>query len=157
MNAERGRLAAARDISQEQRETSSTPAAAVRRFHGDRVDSQHRVKPIVGRPLALSGAKPMADRDRPAATQGEAARRRDATEPLKGTTMSPMQTAITHWLPIVRGEFLEVPGLHLSKPQVRRLWGLDPSTCDALLDVLVDGRFLRQTSNGTYARVDASN
>ena len=78
-------------------------------------------------------------------------------EAMKGTNMSPMQIAITHWLPIVRGEFLEVPGLHLTKPQVRRLWGLDPSTCDALLDVIVDRRFLKETNNGTYARVDVSN
>jgi len=71
--------------------------------------------------------------------------------------MSPIQTQMTHWLPIVRGEFLEVPCLHLTKPQVRRLWGLDPNTCDVLLDTLVHGGFLRQTNNGTYARVDASN
>ena len=66
------------------------------------------------------------------------------------------QPTITQLLPIVRGEFLEVPGLHLTKPQVRRLWGLDPNTCDALLDTLVDHGFLRQTNNGTYARVDTS-
>lgn len=72
--------------------------------------------------------------------------------------MSAMQTtAIAHWLPIVRGEFLEVPGLHLTKPQVRRLWGLDPSTCDALLDTLVNRGFLKQTHNGSFARVDATN
>jgi len=71
--------------------------------------------------------------------------------------MNAMQTtAIVRWLPIVRGEFLEVPGLHLTKPQVRRLWGLDPNTCDALLDTLVDRGFLKQTNNGTYARVDAT-
>jgi len=99
----------------------------------------------------------MADNERPAGTRCESATRRDSAEAMKGTHMSPMQTVIVHLLPIVRGEFLEVPGLHLTKPQVRRLWGLDPSTCDALLDTLVDGRFLRQTSNGTYARVDASN
>jgi hypothetical protein len=99
----------------------------------------------------------MADNDRRAGTQGEAARRCDSAEAMKETHMSPMQTAITHWLPIVRGEFLEVPGLHLTKPQVRRLWGLDPSICDALLDTLVDRRFLKQTNNGTYARVDAGN
>lgn len=76
---------------------------------------------------------------------------------MKETNMSPSQTTITHWLPIVRGEFLEVPGLHLTKPQVRRLWGLDPNTCDALLDTLVDRGFLKQTNNGTYARVDVAN
>src|SRR5215213_3323597 len=75
-----------------------------------------------------------------------------------GINMSAMQTtAMVHWLPIVRGEFLEVPGLHLTKPQVRRLWGLDSNTCDALLDTLVDRGFLMQTHDGTYARVDVIN
>jgi hypothetical protein len=62
--------------------------------------------------------------------------------------------AAEEWLPIVRGEFQEIPGLHLTKPQICRLWGLDASTCDALVDELVDERFLRRTANGGYARVD---
>jgi len=69
--------------------------------------------------------------------------------------MSAIQPSIAHWLPIVRGEFQEVPGLRLTKPQVRRLWGLDPHTCDTLLDALVDGGFLKRTRNGEYTRVDA--
>ena len=74
----------------------------------------------------------------------------------KETEMSSMSATISQWLPIVRGEFQEVPGLHLTKPQVRRLWGLDPPTCDELLDALVDGKFLKRTHNGSYARADAS-
>ena len=70
--------------------------------------------------------------------------------------MSAIQTAVNQWLPIVRGEFQEVPGLHLTKPQVQRLWGLDPPTCDALLATLVDGRFLKRTFRGAYARIDAA-
>jgi len=91
--------------------------------------------------------------DRPARM---AARRVHATPPRRRETeMNTTQTTtIVHILPIVRGEFLELPGLHLTKPQVRRLWGLDPTTCDALLDTLVDRGFLKQTRNGTYARVD---
>ena len=42
------------------------------------------------------------------------------------------------WLQLIQGEYLESPGLNLTKPQVQRLWGLDPLTCDALLDELVD-------------------
>jgi hypothetical protein len=78
----------------------------------------------------------------------------DSAEPAKGTDMTSIQTAVVRWLPIVRGEFRELPGLHLTKPQVQRLWGLDPRTCDALLETLVDGRFLRRTRNGAYARAD---
>ena len=69
--------------------------------------------------------------------------------------MKNAHTAVKHWLPIVRGEFREIPDLRLTKPQVRRLWGLDPHTCDTLLDALVDGGFLKRTRNGEYARVDA--
>jgi hypothetical protein len=68
--------------------------------------------------------------------------------------MNAVQTPIAVWLQIVRGEYIEIPGLRLTKPQVQRLWGLDPLTCDALLDTLVDGRFLRRTRMGGYARVD---
>jgi hypothetical protein len=64
------------------------------------------------------------------------------------------QAAVSEWILIVRGEYQEVPGLCLTKPQVKRLWGLDESTCDALLDELIQHRFLRRTERGTYARAD---
>jgi len=69
--------------------------------------------------------------------------------------MNAGQNTVEGWIQIVRGEYSEVPGLHLTKRQFQRLWGLDPSTCDALLEALVEGGFLRQCWNGTYARVDA--
>ena len=65
-----------------------------------------------------------------------------------------IRATVTDWLPIIRGEYAEMPGLHLTKKQVQRLWGLDPMTCDILLDVLVDAQFLRCTHNGSYARVE---
>jgi hypothetical protein len=68
--------------------------------------------------------------------------------------MSAVEMPIADWLRIIRGEYVEIPGLRLTKPQAQRLWGLDPRTCDALLDTLVDGRFLRRTRTGGYARVD---
>jgi hypothetical protein len=63
--------------------------------------------------------------------------------------------SVADWLQIIRGEFQEIPGLHLTKPQIQRLWGLDAVMCDALLDALVNVRFLRRTDKGGYARVDA--
>src|SRR4029434_2252605 len=74
----------------------------------------------------------------------------DSADPAKGRDMTSIQTAVVRWLPLVRGEFRELPALHLTKPQVQRLWGLDPRPCDALLATLGDGRCLRQTRNGTY-------
>jgi len=46
-----------------------------------------------------------------------------------------------------------MPGLHLTKPQVQRLWGLDEATCDVVLATLEDEKFLRRTSEDAYARV----
>ena len=36
------------------------------------------------------------------------------------------------------GEFSEMPGLRLTRPQARRLWNLDDETCARILDLLVD-------------------
>ena len=54
----------------------------------------------------------------------------------------------------VQGEFLEMPGLRVTEPQARRLWGLDSVSCGALLDALVDARFLFRTREGAFMRVD---
>jgi hypothetical protein len=55
---------------------------------------------------------------------------------------------------IVRAEFLEIPGLQLTRPQVQRLWGLDDTQCTLVLTGLVETRFLKQKSDGRYIRVD---
>ena len=57
--------------------------------------------------------------------------------------------------PIVRriqSEYLEMPGLCLTPPQARRLWGLTQDECTALLDYLVECRFLRRTRLGGFTR-----
>jgi len=69
--------------------------------------------------------------------------------------MTAVQLSIAQWIPIVRGEFQAFPAMRLTKSQVQRLWSLDTLTCEALLSALIDGRFLKRTSNGSYARVDA--
>lgn len=53
----------------------------------------------------------------------------------------------------VYAEFLEMPGLRLTRPQAQRLWGLDESTCAELLDFLVDVKFLARLPGGSYGRV----
>jgi hypothetical protein len=63
-------------------------------------------------------------------------------------------STINEWLQLIRAEYQEIPGLHLTKPQVQRLWGLDPVTCDALLSTLEDVKFLRKTQNNSYVRRD---
>lgn len=52
------------------------------------------------------------------------------------------------WLQLIRGEYLEIPGLHLTERQVERMWGLDTLMCRSLLEALVDTGFLRRTIGG---------
>jgi hypothetical protein len=54
----------------------------------------------------------------------------------------------------VQGEFLEMPGLRLTEAQARRLWGLDAASCTALLNTLVDAKFLFRTRDGAFMRID---
>lgn len=53
----------------------------------------------------------------------------------------------------IRAEFLEMPGLHLTHAQARRLWHLDEAICRAALDELVCARFLTRHANGTFTRL----
>ena len=61
---------------------------------------------------------------------------------------------ITDWLQLIRAEYLEIPGLSLTKRQVQRLWGLDLVTSEAVLAALVDVKFLRRTGRDAYIRAD---
>jgi hypothetical protein len=56
----------------------------------------------------------------------------------------------------IRSEYLAIPGLHLTKPQVQRLWGLDPIRCDALLKTLIEVKFLTRTDGAQYVSADGS-
>jgi hypothetical protein len=56
----------------------------------------------------------------------------------------------------IRGEFLEMPGLRLTRQQARRLWRLDETACDTVLGALVDARFLARTRDGAFVRQDGS-
>ncbi len=66
------------------------------------------------------------------------------------------QPSIARWLELIQAEYLEIPGLHLTRPQVRRLWGLDDTTCDALLDALVAAQFLTRTTRDAYVLAGSS-
>jgi hypothetical protein len=52
----------------------------------------------------------------------------------------------------IRMEFVEMPGMRLTRRQARRLWNLDQTACDELLDALVDEGFLKQSSDGAFLR-----
>jgi hypothetical protein len=50
----------------------------------------------------------------------------------------------------VRGEYFEMPGLRLTLEQACRLWQVDVSTCEGLLEYLVRAGFLCRTDSGFY-------
>ena len=56
----------------------------------------------------------------------------------------------------IQGEFVEMPGLRLTAAQAQRLWGLERDVCDALLGALVDAKFLAQTRDGSFVRMDGA-
>ena len=56
----------------------------------------------------------------------------------------------------IQGEFIEMPGLRLTAAQAQRLWGLERDVCDALLGALVDAKFLAQTRDGAFVRLDGA-
>ena len=62
-------------------------------------------------------------------------------------------TALDLRLRRIRAEYSEMPGLCLSAVQARRLWGLEDHECKALLNQLVEARFLRRTQLGAFVRV----
>ena len=53
----------------------------------------------------------------------------------------------------VRAEYLEMPGLRLKAEQVQRLCGIERTTCQLVLDTLVNANFLCVKADGHYARV----
>lgn len=54
----------------------------------------------------------------------------------------------------VKAEYLEMPGLKLTRNQAARLCGLDRRVCDAVLASLVRDRFLTCTRSDAFVRVD---
>ena len=54
----------------------------------------------------------------------------------------------------IQGEFTEMPGLRLTPAQAQRLWGLDRTVCDELLEALVKAKFLSQTRDGSFIKTN---
>jgi hypothetical protein len=59
------------------------------------------------------------------------------------------------WLGLVRSEYLEMPGLHLTEAQMQRFWGFDQPTCDDVLHALVAVNFLKRTARDGYVLAES--
>ena len=56
----------------------------------------------------------------------------------------------------VRGEYGEMPGLQLTIWEASRLWQVEMSTCEMLLEQLVREGFLYKMNSGAYVGVATS-
>jgi len=54
----------------------------------------------------------------------------------------------------LRAEYREMPGMRLKLEQVQRLCGIGQPWCKQALEALVEAKFLRVRSDGTYVRFD---
>jgi hypothetical protein len=68
--------------------------------------------------------------------------------------MRTTNVTISSWVQRVRAEYLEMPGLNLTRKQIQRLWSLDEADCDAVLEVLIARRFLKPMKGNVYVRAD---
>ncbi len=68
--------------------------------------------------------------------------------------MSASTTRALGPLNLIRSDYLEVPGLRLTKRQAQRFWGIDGRLCSALIDALVEKGFLKRTRGDFYVRAD---
>lgn len=58
------------------------------------------------------------------------------------------------WMLLIRAEYLEMPGLALTRRQAQRLWGLPPDVCDSVFDSMVAANFLRRIRGDSFVRAD---
>jgi hypothetical protein len=61
------------------------------------------------------------------------------------------QPRVSEWLTLIEAEYREMPGLQLTEPQMRRLWGLDAATCTVIIATLVSAGILCETPKHGYA------
>lgn len=76
------------------------------------------------------------------------------TQAITQTPLCCSRSDFDDWLQLIRSEYAEMPGLHLSLRQAQRLWSLDATCCQALLDSLESASVLKRMANGAYVRAD---
>ena len=53
----------------------------------------------------------------------------------------------------IYSEYVEMPGMRLTRQQAQRLYGLDEQTCTQVLEYLVEAGFLMRARGETYRRL----
>lgn len=52
----------------------------------------------------------------------------------------------------IRAEYREMPGMCLKLAQAQRLFGIERTMCQTVLDSLVEAKYLNVSSDGQYTR-----
>jgi len=73
-------------------------------------------------------------------------RKVNCDEPIRDAAMSPLDSLILR----IRGEYVEMPGLCLTFAQACRLWQVDATTCQSVLDTLLSETFLARRQDGSF-------
>jgi hypothetical protein len=68
-------------------------------------------------------------------------------------TLAPVPDNFEQLAQRVRAEYMEMPGMSLTREQAQCLWDLDAPVCEQLLEYLVATGFLARTSHATYVRI----
>jgi hypothetical protein len=63
--------------------------------------------------------------------------------------MTAEQSTIQDWLRLIQAEYLEMPGLRLTKPEIQCLRTLEPRMCDTVLGALVAAELGKPTAMHT--------
>jgi hypothetical protein len=58
----------------------------------------------------------------------------------------PDHVTLPRSLDIVRAEYLEIPGWHLTQAPMQRLWEFDPRTCGLVVDALITANVLKRAN-----------
>jgi hypothetical protein len=64
------------------------------------------------------------------------------------------ESKVIGWAARIEAEYREMPGLQLTDRQIQRLWGLDRTTCAAIVNELVSQGVLIKTDRNAYARIE---
>jgi len=67
-------------------------------------------------------------------------------------TVTYARTALPVRAQAIRGEYLEIPHLSLTRAQVQSFWDLDDEECEAVLENLLASGFLKMTPTGGFVR-----
>jgi hypothetical protein len=59
---------------------------------------------------------------------------------------------LDHLQRVIKGEFNEMPGMHLTRSQIKRLWSLTDDDCQEVVGRLVAQEFLTLRPDDQYCR-----